>query len=562
MISIRDYKYKKIKNKIYLGIELQADGETYYKNSVIIIDFIKDNKTVKTDESLIIPMITGEGIFYIGKEFEEKIDFDEIKLTFKQGEKEYERTHDESIEWQLETFDKETRKIAYKFKNEDNDTLSYATLNLVFFNKGEIVGGTSITKENLLNKREYYFEYEIPKEIEFTEIYPYFSLPSTNELLFKGFFLEYVDIKKTIKLLKNIIGHKEDYVFVDQTKEHENNLKNAEKELKKLQKQKTRSFGRVLGTNTLKFLSGFFRCIPSLFLGIFDFLTDHWVLWLIYLGYMGLLFLTFMGFIISIFSNHDTLEYLMLFLVTLSPSLIIYLICYIPYSIYYSFKYTDYVHSKDFLTKEEKNKKIEEQQEKVKYLKEEKDKYIKNIDKYKNEIVIKNEQIKKENSRIDKENDKNERLQDDYYQKLADLLNNNPNYRIIENYEDIDFEIVSHAISNGGYSFEQIEEYRLNERKRLEDYQRELEQQMMQIEAAKREEEYRKSLLRKLEENKAEMKELRYAQQQQAEAARQAMSYASSQAYALESMNRKLSHMKDQQSINSAYAQSVYNRYF
>lgn len=507
-------------------------------------------------------MIIGEGIFYIGKEFDKKIDFDELKLTFIQGEKKYEKTHDNNIEWQLETFDKDTRKIAYKFKSNDNETLSYATLNLVFFYKGEIVGGTSITKENLLSQREYYFEYEIPKELDFTEVNPYFVLPATNELLFKGFFLQYVFIKSEIKRLKNKIGHKEDAVFVDETKDYEKNLNKVKQELKKIQKQKTRSFGRVFGTNILKYISGLFRCMPILLYKILMFCFDHWVLTLIYLGYMGLLFLTFMGFFISIFSNHDTLEYLMLFLVTLSPSLIIYLICYIPYSIYYSFTHTKYVHLKDYLTKEEKQKKIEEQKNKVKELADSKDNYIKNIDKYKNEIVIKNEKIKQENDRIDEENDENERLQDAYYEKLADLLNEYMDYRIIEDYQDIDFEIVSHAISNGGYSLEQIESYRLEERKRIDEYQKELEQQMMQIEAARREEEYKKSLLKKLDENENALRQLKYAEQEQAEAARQAMSYAQSQTYALESMNRKLSKMKDQQSINSAYAESVYNRYF
>ena len=41
MIDIREYQYKIIDNQVYLGLELEASGETYYKNSTIVIDFIK-----------------------------------------------------------------------------------------------------------------------------------------------------------------------------------------------------------------------------------------------------------------------------------------------------------------------------------------------------------------------------------------------------------------------------------------------------------------------------------------------------------------------------------------
>lgn len=39
MVEIREYKYKVIDKKLYLGIELEAKGQTFFKNSTITVEF-------------------------------------------------------------------------------------------------------------------------------------------------------------------------------------------------------------------------------------------------------------------------------------------------------------------------------------------------------------------------------------------------------------------------------------------------------------------------------------------------------------------------------------------
>ena len=138
------------------------------------------------------------------------------------------------------------------------------------------------------------------------------------------------------------------------------------------------------------------------------------------------------------------------------------------------------------------------------------------------------------------------------------MLETYPEYRVVEQYDQLDFDIVDNAIEYGGYYLEDIEEYRNEVKTRiLEERQRE-EERLRQMEEAKRQEELQQKMLFQLESVKSEV---RYMQQQQSEFARQQLSYAQSQAYVNESINRKLGQMRDAQSISNAYGEAMYNKY-
>lgn len=557
MVSIREYQYKVINDTVYLGMELEVSGESFYKNSKIIVEFIKDGNVVKIDDSFVIPMLVGEGIFCLGKEFKKEVDFDEINVSFELGEKEYEEIYDLLIEWSFNKFDEETREISYKIKNANKEPIEYAVLNLVFFNKGELVAGTNIKLENLLNEREYYFEYQIPETIEYTEIHPYIMFPATNRLFYKGFYLKYNELQDKIEETSKDLQAKNKEEFVDKTLEYQNRVDEEKKkleEIKKLPDQKTTS---IFGKNLVILFKNLFKCIPDLFTMILGLAFLNTFTIIIGFIYCVIAFAGTIGVIGYLFQG-KILESLGSLLIVVGPILVIAAICYIPYYIFYCCKESKLIKKKDLITLEEKNNKIKEQEERVLNAENAYNNYVNNIDKFKNDVVVRNQEIENENATLELKNKENHEKHNSYKQQLSNLLESYPDYRIIETYDELDWEIVDNAILEGGYRFEDIEEYRNIVRNNVLEERAKMEQELRQIEAEQRQEALQQQLLNQLAAVKSEVSQM---QREQAEFARQQLSYAASQAYAYESINRKVGQLKDAQSLSNVYQENMYNRF-
>lgn len=562
MVSIREYQYKKIHDMVYIGVELEAKEENYYKNSLIKIEFVKDYKVVKK-EALKIPIIVGSGIFYIGKELKIDVEFDNINLALELGKIEYETTFNENVKLEFNSMDLETRKISYRITNEGEDILSSATLNLVFFNKGILIGGTDLTLENLLNQRVYYFEYKIPSEIEFTEVQPFLLLPSTNHLLFKGFYEKYKYYNQKIKELDVEIDEIPYEKFVDETHTFDEKIEEANLEVKKIRNKVERSKAPVLKNNVNKIFknlfkeareafdeseNGFLKLIKSLlrilkgisiFIGIVCFL-----------GGLGE-------------NNQEGKVYgIVGGLIFICLPIALYLLCYIPYFIYFNLFKTKYDSKKNYITKEEKAEKIKAQNKKIESLKLERENYVKSIDAKKELIALKNEEIDTKNEEIEIQNEKIFEEKSAYQQKQQDMINAHEEYSVMLNYDKMDFEIVEKVINSGKYTFEEVESERKEIREAIEKMEKENEERLRQLAVEKRQEARLEALQKELKLSEQRWKDEVREQNRRAEAiyrdAQRQAWYREQNSYAIAKQVGKIAESQKQMEI---YEESFYNKY-
>ncbi len=568
MINIREYKYKKINNKLFLGIELEVKGETNLKNNIISLNYYKGENLVKTDDSFIIPYITGEGVICLGHEYPNDCDFDKLEVNLLPGSHEWETSYLDTVEWSFQSYDEASRKLAYKVINKGKDTLQNASLNLVFFNKGELLCGSSIEKENLMTEREYYFEYDVPKEIDFTEVHPYLVLPSTNHLLYKGFFINYRSMREEKEKLLKEIPHKEVEDFDDKTANYNKQIAEEEKNLEQIKKTKQQSTPYIVGTNILKVFLNILRAIPKSVESAFEFLIDFVITYFIVMGH-AILTVILIAFVIDQWNNPE-FTHLQLILLWLGfatfPYLIVSAIAYIPTFIKVCTQETKYISKKDFISKEDKMKKITESENKLKELQKVRDDFIKNMDKYKQEVEANKEKIAQENLEIDKQNAKNKVKAQEIETSYQKMLNTHPEYtKVINTYDELDFTIVDDALSKGGLNLAEIEDFRIKLRSELEQYQKEQEEKLKQLEREQREEAFRQEMRGKMAQMVQESRNLQYATQSYAEAATRQLNYATQQSYALASamnnLNNTASKLSDQQAMANVYGEAIYNKY-
>ena len=571
MVEIREYKYKVINKKLYLGIELEAKGQTFFKNSIITIEFQKDGKSVKYDDSFVIPYIAGEGIICLGREYDCDFEFDNIEVMYIIGEFEWETNNLDNVEWSFEGYDEATRKLTYKFINKGKDSLNKASMNLVFFNKGELVCGTSIDKENLLTQREYYFEYIVPNGIEFTEVHPFLALPCTNHLLYKGFLIKYLSTSEEIDNLSQTIPHKEILEFKDKEAQYTNDISKEEDNLKRIKKIKKRSVPYVLFRNVLLVILNIFKSFGTALMAGIDFVMEHTIT--IILSWLHGVFVFFLIiFLITqwheIWNDPETTRTQVVLVFTaliFGPYILLTAICYIPCFLKNCFSDTKYLSTKDFISEEDKQKQIKESEEKIDKLKKEKEEFVTNKDKYIEEYEKEKESLEEENKEIDKQNEENSAKVQELQKVVEDMIDSHPEYSVMKQYDEIDFEIVDDAMASGGLTIDEIESYRVKVRQQLEQYIKEQEEKLRQLEEAKKQEAFRQEIRNRLSSMEEEKRRLRYETEAFAAAATQQLQYATQQTYALtaavNNLNSTANRIADNGEMANVYAQNMYNRW-
>lgn len=424
---IRDYKSKIINNQTLLGIELENKSTNNYGNNLIKIDLIKDGKIVKND-LIVVPLIPEEGLFYVGKTID-YIDYDDIKLDIEVGRNLYEEFYYPYTNLEFVSDKSNEKHLEYKVENNSNDTYEYAILNLVFFNKGELVCGTTISKRQILNGRPYYFEYDIPDGLEYTDIKTQLILPNSNHLLFKAFYDKYIDYEDRINRIHFKERKKEEHKFVDNSDELLYSLNKVKEERKDALKEKSRKDVVITYLPLYIIIS-----IPIGFVGMFIF---------------NIIYAIF----VWLFKFPEINDYF-IYIPWIISSIIGIIICYIK-----KFDTTYYKSHK------EKQESIKRYDEKIKGIENQirdiAEKKVKNV----RESEERNKEISEYNEKIEQENqEKRERLHQ-LQKEFEDLKQKYPKYRIIEAYDDIDMGFVDAAISQGAITWESVEMYRAESRR-------------------------------------------------------------------------------------------------
>ena len=470
MVDIREYNYQIVNGKLLLGVEIETKGTNFYKDNKILVEFYKNNEVVKKDDNFIVPLILGNGILYVGNEYNIDIDFDDIKVSLILGKSEYEENNYSNITW---SFDKiEDNKVVYKLISEVE--LSYAKLNLVFYNKGSLVCGTNIELNNLLSKRTYYFEYEIPKDIEYTEVYPFIILPNTGRLLFNSFFEKYKLFNKFIDENKSKIKP------LNKTKEsiEDQEIDKIDKEIKETEKDITRVSEKIVANFFDKIRFSVWNILKSIGVGLIaviplyiPVLIVFAIITYIVVGgnvdsisnafmYSGTAIISFViGFIFGLASFHPIVQYPM-----------------------------------TYISKKDKETKLSLYNDRKEELLKKKEKLLREVEEANINIGNINQEIEEKNKDIINENQKYEFIVKDLESKREEFKDSYPNYGLINELSKDDYEIIEDAIELGMYDIDSVTNYYedVKEKIRLMEEQRrkeELENKRIEAEI-----EFRKSI--------------------------------------------------------------------
>ena len=428
-IKIRDYSSKIVNGKTLLGIELESKSSNNYSNK-IIVNFMKNKKKVKT-ETIEIPFLVGDGIFCVGKEIE-FTDYDKIKLDLEVGIVLYQESYYPDIMFELDKEKSNEKHLEYKIENNSKDTLKYASLSLLFYNRGELVCGTDIRLEKVLNKRTYYFTYDIPNEIEFTDIKTELILPATNRYLFRSFYEEYLDYEFLISTSEEPIKRRPKEEFNDNSQDLKKSLEDVKRERKRISKLKTnKDKPKVIILRTLLYL-------PLAFI----------------MGLISAVILLFLyAVFVVIFGGIEPSDSTMTILTVLTTIVSL------------GYLWSKSWDNLDFIPYKKKESQLKEHDDLIKQLEDAIKDLAENKDKYAKQYEDKNKEIEKYNKEMDELDEKRKENLSKSKQLFEDFKKDYPEYRVIENYDDIDMGFVQAAISQGAITWDSVEMYRKEARK-------------------------------------------------------------------------------------------------
>lgn len=434
MVNIRDYKYKIIGENTLLGIELESKGGNYYNNK-INVKFLNGEELLK-EEIINVPFLGGDNIYYAGCEYNINL-FTDIKLELELGEETFEESYYPDVVISLDKEKSSQRHLEYKIENNSTATFNEAKLNLLFYNRGELVCGTNIKLDNVMNGRAYYFTYDIPEEITYTDINTELFIPNTNTLLFRGFYYKYINYLSDVDDLKNPLPHKAKMEYYDKNPEIQKLIEETKKSLKDAKKIKTGKF------------------IP------------------IYILYKTLLYVL-LGAIVGVLCVIGYIILLVIgsvFLGKLNPNETTALIiagigCFITVAIMWGVNISDgFIKITKSKEKEETIKMaldtIAEGEAMIQ-------KNIANKDADIKQVEEDNIKIEEENKKIDEENGKRVIQLKNLLDEFSAFKEKYSNYMVIENYDDVDKSLIDVAIEDGAITFDSVELYRKAAREKID----------------------------------------------------------------------------------------------
>ena len=437
MVSIREYKTKKIGNKTYIGLEIENKDENYYGNKVKV-EFLKNGETVK-EETIVVPLISGDDISFVGETYD-FTDYDDVKLTLEPGVISYEVSYYPDVKFELDHEKTNNKHLEYKLENNSGVNFDEAGLNLVFYNRGELVCGTKVRIENVMTGRVYYFVYDIPEELEYTDINTALVLPNSNRYLFKGFYLDYQMYEENLKNLNRSLMHREHVEFVDDREKAAEEIKKWQYTLKNAKKMNTKSQGFK------NFLRTIVRCLPSI------------------IGYtVGTLIVAFLfGNLLKLMqSGHYPLHLGWSYYLKAAA-------IGIAIGLFKSYTVSRSEAMENVVTDQKKQDRIKECEDSIKELEDHIADISANKEKYIQEAIEENKKIDEFNAEMEKIKEKNIEMRVQEEKLFEDFKAMYPEYRVIENYDDIDRGLVDAAIEGGAITFDSVELYRRTCREKID----------------------------------------------------------------------------------------------
>ncbi len=468
---IRDYNFKIIDKKALIGAEIESKSEEGLYYNVLTIIFYKDAKEVHREEAD-IPFIPAKGLCYFGRIYDYN-DFDEIKLSLKNNKVVYEESYYPNIKFGLDEEKTNGKHLEYKVINDNNVSIPEATLNLLFYNRGELVCGADVKLGKLINGRTYYFVYDVPEGLEYTDVNTELTVPNTGILLFKSYYNEYCRYETEIEE-KSIPNQMIPHESLDDLEETMN--KKIDDTNKRIKNYKNKSSISVKLKEIFNVLKSNFKKALVTFLIVF-------VIFFIILS--GLIANGVFGDSKTVFESLDKSDGPIN--LNLICPLIAAVVIIIVYTIGFIKSFKEHKQKKDILSKRALRKIINEENKKI-------EEYKTTIEEFKNDKEKLELEIEKRNKEIDKENEKISEKEEKRRKELQELRDgfkalkeDYPEYAPFEGYSEFDRLLCELAFENGAITFESVSNIRqamLSEIAEKEKYEQEMamrrkEQQLM-----------------------------------------------------------------------------------
>ena len=444
---IRDHSYKIIDKKALIGIEIESKNEMGLYYNELTITFLKDGKEVHSEKSE-VPFIPAKGLIYVGRCYD-FIDFDNINIELISSEEVYEDSYYTNVSFGLDEEKTNGKHLEYKVINDNDVTIPEATLNLLFYNRGELVCGTDVKIGKLINGRTYYFVYDVPEGLEYTDVNTELTLPNTGHLLFKSYFEKYISLEDDINRYSVPVVFKKHETLSDIPKEMETNIKAANKRIE---------FAKGKAKTSLK-VKEFFNVLAKKFFKVL----------LAFIVVAGVV-LTAVSFLITFgaFSYYGKPEEVFESLdkgngpinLTLIMIIVDIVVVLIGYGRYFRKSFKEHKSKKDILSNKSLKKIIKEENSNI-------ESYNKKIAEFNNDKSKLEKEIKEKNLLIDKENDEL-KVEDDERidnlmrckQEFQSLHDDYPEYKEFLKYNDLDRVLCSTAFETGAITFEAVKSYR------------------------------------------------------------------------------------------------------
>ena len=459
---IRDYSFKIIDGKALLGIEVESKyPESLYYN-LMTITFLKKGEEVHKEETD-VPFLPPKGLVYVGRCYD-FTDFDEIKIHMISVEQVYESSYYPNVEFGIDQEKTNGKHLEYKVVNNNTVPIPEATLSLLFYNRGELVCGTDVKIGKLINGRTYYFVYDVPNGLEYTDVNTELTLPNTGYLLFKSYYKQYLLYENDIEDLKEPYKTKPHESLKDLTDDMNKKIKGAENQIKIAKKKDNKA------VKALVFLWTFIKA--SIVAGLI-------------LMPVSLVTVIVMGLIseVGIVSKE--------WLDSLTADIIIIAIWVITAAIVYIWKFKKKFEKEaiegDLMPSKKVKEIIDNQNKIIAESKQKIEDFNNNREKLEKEIEEKNKEIDKENEEIKKQEERRKEELDSAIDEFEEFKNHYPEYVEFDRYDAADRMMCEAAFASGALTFDAVKECRniiLQKLEQEQKYQEEMamrkkEQQLM-----------------------------------------------------------------------------------
>lgn len=158
-MKVQDFKYTKVGEYLYFGVEVNNSDTSAYIGSYLKVNAGEQSMSVP------LPYISPQSTIGIGFIIKSIPNPEAITIDVVTGTEHFEYPYSDDLEVVVKEANEATRTITYTIANKGNVEISDASFDLIFYNKGQLVGGLRQKIDKLMPSRTHYVDVRIPPEL-------------------------------------------------------------------------------------------------------------------------------------------------------------------------------------------------------------------------------------------------------------------------------------------------------------------------------------------------------------------------------------------------------------